>query len=204
MGLKSGVSRAMLCGALLACAAPAMAQFSDSYNFLKAVRDANGDEAMKYLNKPGAPVLNTRDPSTGETALHISVKAHQDNWVGFLLNKGADPEVKDRDGNTPLHDAALMGDQTAMTFLIGMNAKVNATNNNGETPLILAVHRKDIALVRQLVDAGADPRIQDTIAGKSALDYAKQDPRMGAIQKVLEEAKAPAKKKVAGPVLGSF
>ena len=71
MGRKGRVSRAMLVGLVLACAAPATAQFSDSYNFLKAVREANGDEAMKYLNKPGAPVLNTRDPSTGETALHI-------------------------------------------------------------------------------------------------------------------------------------
>src|SRR3954471_3762153 len=96
MGLKSGVSRAMLCGIMLACAVPAMAQFSDSFNFLKAVRDGNGDEAMKYLNKPGAPVLNTRDPNTGETALHISVRTHSDNWVGFLLNKGANTEIKDR------------------------------------------------------------------------------------------------------------
>jgi len=54
----------MRCGLALACATPAMAQFSDSYNFLKAVRESDGDEAMKYLNKPGAPVLNTRDPST--------------------------------------------------------------------------------------------------------------------------------------------
>jgi ankyrin repeat protein len=204
MGLKSGVSRAMLCGILLACAAPAMAQFSDSYNFLKAVRDSDGDEAMKYLNKPGAPVLNTRDPSTGETALHISVKLHNDNWVGFLLNKGADTSIKDRDGNTALHDAALMGDPTAVSYLISMKAKVNATNNNGETPLILAVHRKDIDLVQQLVAAGADPKIQDTIAGKSALDYAKQDPRLSAIQKVLENAKAPPRKNVSGPVLPGF
>jgi ankyrin repeat protein len=201
MGLKSGVSRAMLCGILLACAAPAMAQFSDSYNFLKAVKDADGDEAMKYLAKPGAPVLNTRDPSTGETALHISVKAHNDNWVGFLLNKGANTEIKDRDGNTALHDAALVGDPTALSYLISMKARVNATNNNGETPLILAVHRRDIDAVQALIDAGADPKIQDTIAGKSALDYAKQDPRLAPIQKVLEEAKAPPKKPVSGPVI---
>ena len=201
MGLKSGVSRAMLCGALLACAAPAMAQFSDSYNFLKAVRDANGDDAMKYLSKPGAPVLNTRDPSTGETALHISVKAHNDSWVGFLLNKGINTEIKDRDGNTALHDAALVGDPTALAYLITMKARVNATNNNGETPLILAVHRRDIDAVHALIDAGADPKIQDTIAGKSALDYAKQDPRGGAVLKALEAAKAPPKKTVAGPVI---
>ena len=202
MGLKSGVSRAMLCGILLACAAPAMAQFSDSYNFLKAVRDADGDEAMKYLAKPGAPVLNTRDPSTGETALHISVKAHNGSWVGFLLNKGINTEIKDRQGNTALHDAALVGDPTALTYLLAMKARVNATNNNGETPLILAVHRRDIEAVHALIDAGADANIQDTIAGKSALDYARQDPRASAILKVLLEAKAPPKKAVAGPVLG--
>ena len=52
------------------------------------------------------------------------------------------------------------------------------------------------------VDTVADPKIQDTIAGKSALDYAKQDPRLSAIQKIMEDAKAPPKKVVSGPVLG--
>ena len=201
MGLKSGVSRAMLCGLLLACAAPAMAQFSDSYNFLKAVRDSDGDEAQKYLAKPGAPVLNTRDPATGETALHISVRQHNDNWVGFLLNKGANTEIKDNQGNTALHVAALVGDETALSYLITMKARVNATNSSGETPLILAVHARAIDAVHALLDAGADPRIQDTIAGKSALDYAKQDPRLSAILKAMEESKAPPKKTISGPVI---
>jgi ankyrin repeat protein len=203
MGMKGRVSRAMLAGLLLACAAPAMAQFSDSYNFLKAVREADGNEAMKYLNKPGAPVLNTRDPSTGETALHISVKAHQDSWVGFLLNKGARPDIKDRDGNTPMHYAALFGDPTALGYLISVSANVNAINNNGETPLILAVHRRDPAVVQQLVDAGADPKIADTIAGKNALEYARDDSRGAAVLKILQDAQPSAKKKkVAGPVIG--
>lgn len=201
MGMKGGVSRAMLCGILLACAAPAAAQFSDSYNFLKAVRDADGDKAMEFLNKPGAPVLNTRDLGTGETALHISVKAHNDNWVGFLLNKGANPEIRDRDGNTPLHDAALYADPTALAYLISVKAKVNATNNRGETPLILAVQRKDLGLVHQLIDAGADPKIADTVAGKNAIDYAKDDPRGTAMLKLLQEGKTSEKKVVSGPVL---
>jgi ankyrin repeat protein len=202
MGRKGGVSRAMLCGLVLACATPAMAQFSDSYNFLKAVRESDGDKAMELLNKPGAPVLNTRDPSTGETALHISVKSHQANWVGFLLNKGANTDIRDRDGNTALHDSALFGDPTAMNYLIGMKAKVNVTNNRGETPLVLAVHRRDPVLVQQLMDAGADPKIADTIAGKSALDYAKEDPRGSAVLKLMQEAKPAAKKAVSGPVIG--
>ena len=202
MGMKGRVSRAMLVGLMLAGAAPATAQFSDSYNFLKAVREANGDEAMKYLNKPGAPVLNTRDPSTGETALHIAVKAHQDNWVGFLLNKGANTDVKDREGNTALHYAALYGDTTAAGYLIGMHAKIDATNNSGETPLILAVHRRDPVIVQQLIEAGADPKIADTLAGKSAVDYARDDPRGSAVLKLLQDVKPTEKKKVAGPVLG--
>ena len=202
MGYGGGVSRALLCGLLLAGAVPAAAQFSDSYNFLKAVRDANGEEATKYLNKPGAPVLNTRDPSTGETALHITVKAHQDNWVGFLINKGANVDVRDRDGNTPLHDAALFGDETAVNYLIGAKARLNATNNRGETPLILAVQRRAIQLVKLLMDAGADPKIADSFAGKSALDYAKADARSAAILKLLQNAKPETKKNVAGPVIG--
>ena len=201
MGLKNGVSRALLCGLALAGAVPAAAQFSDSYNFLKAVRDADGTKATELLSKPGAPVVNTRDPSTGETALHIVIKQHNDNWVAFLLNKGALPDQKDRQGNTPLHVAALSGDATASNYLLSQRAKVDPTNNNGETPLILAVHRKDLVVTRLLIEAGANPALADTIAGKSALDYAKDDPRGAALVKVLAEGKAPPKKAISGPVL---
>ncbi|WP_116091023.1 ankyrin repeat domain-containing protein [Sphingomonas crusticola] len=200
MALKNGVSRAMLCGLALAWAVPAAAQFSDSYNFLKAVRDADGDKATELLAKPGAPVLNTRDPSTGESALHIVIKQHNDNWVAFLLSKGAIPDLKDRQGNTPLHVAALAGDPTAANYLLLQRAKVDVVNNNGETPLILAVHRKDVVVVRQLVEAGADPKIADTIAGKSALDYANDDPRGAALVKILSDAKPAPKKAISGPV----
>ena len=54
-------------------AAPARAQFSDSYNFLKAVKDKDGGKATEFLDKPGNTVVNTRELDTGDTALHLSL-----------------------------------------------------------------------------------------------------------------------------------
>ncbi len=157
---------------------------------------------MHLLSNPGAPGLNARDPGTGETALHISIKQHADNWVGFLLGKGAQPDLRDREGNTPLHVAALFGDEQAIHYLLEYKAKSDATNDRGETPLILAVQRRDPVATQLLIDAGANPKINDTFAGKSALDYATDDARGAPVLKILKQAKpSAAAKTVAGPVL---
>ena len=68
-------SRAFLLGAIAAAliSQPVLAQFSDSYNFLKAVDERDGAEAEKYLNEPGSVIVNTKRDQTGETALHIVV-----------------------------------------------------------------------------------------------------------------------------------
>ena len=200
MGPLGGFSRIMLAAAGLALAVPAAAQFSDSYNFIKAVKDADGTKAMTYINKPGAPVLNTRDSTTGETALHIVVKRHDQTWLSFLLAKGAQTELRDKAGNTPLLVAAQTGDTEAMRALIQSGAKVNADNSSGETPLILAVQQRDIAAIRLLITNGADPRIADSMTGKNARQYAEQDSRGTAIVKVLDEAKPKTAAKVSGPV----
>jgi uncharacterized protein len=59
--------RAFLKQAILAAVAftviaqPAQAQFSDSYNFLKAVRERKGTEVEAALSSPGTVIVNTRD-----------------------------------------------------------------------------------------------------------------------------------------------
>jgi ankyrin repeat protein len=186
----------------LALGTPVIAQFSDSFSFLKAVKDRDGDKAMPLLNKPGAPVLNTRDPNTGETALHIVTRAHDATWLSFLLSRGANTEIKDRQGMTPLLAAAQTGDADSARLLITAGANVNALDNSGETALILAVRNRDLVTGRMLVTAGANPDTRDTIAGKSARDYATEDRRGTVMLKVLDEAK-PAKAssgKMSGPV----
>lgn len=191
----------LLAAALIAM--PAAAQFSDSYNFLKAVRDADGAKATEALEKsPGSTIIDTRDYATGETALHIVVKRRDMTWLGFLVSKGAKPDVRDAQGNTPLALAAQLGFVEGLQLLILDRASVDAENTRGETPLILAVHNRDLVTVRALLAAGANANRADRIAGKSARDYAAEDHRAAAILKAIDEAK-PLKisPKMSGPSL---
>jgi uncharacterized protein len=200
MGLGVRFSTGMMAAAALALTSPAAAQFSDGYNFIKAVKDGDGAKVMSFLDKPGQPVLNARDGATGEGALHIVVKRHDINYVNFLLARGAQTEMKDKEGNTPLILAAQLSDVEAVRLLLRHGAQVNARNSRGETPLILAVQARDLPTIRQLVSNGADPKLTDTIAGKSARDYASEDNRGTAVLRALDEAK-PKPASVMGPKL---
>lgn len=195
------LARQLTAAALIAMlVAPAAAQkFSDSYTFLKAVKDRKGGEATALLSQPGSTVINARG-SDGESALHIVARERDLTWLGFLLGKGARPDIENKEGSTPLALAAQLGWIDGARVLLSRGAKVDAANGRGETPLIIAVQRRDIPMTRLLIQAGADPNRTDNSAGYSALDYAKRDARAAALLRVLEEA--PAKKReAAGPVM---
>ena len=175
----------------------ASAQFSDGFNFLKAVRDRDGTKATEILSKPGNVLIDTRD-NNGEAGLHIVVRGRDLIWLNFLLGKGARPDIQDKSGNTPLMIAAETRFPEAALALLQRRAQVDRANGSGETPLIRAVQLRDLAMVRLLILAGANSNKTDTIAGMSALDYAKRDTRAVAVLKLLEAPRAkPAA--VAGP-----
>lgn len=101
-------NRYLIPALIVAVAAPtiAHAQFSDSFNFLKAVRDRDGAKVTDLLNKPGTVIVNTRDGTNSETALHIVAAGRDLVWLGFLLQRGANPNLRDTQGRTPLLIAA--------------------------------------------------------------------------------------------------
>ncbi len=182
-------------------AAPAAAQFSDSYNFLKAVRDKDVLKAKGFLDKPGSVIVNTKDRDTGETALHIVTKRRDTPWMGFLLQNGADPNARDPDGNTPIILAASTGFADGVRVLIAGRAQVDAANNRGETALIKSVLVRDAPSARLLLDQGADPDRPDNLTGQSARDYAARDTRAGQLAKLLQDAPKKGPSKVTGPSL---
>mgnify|MGYP000034033307 FL=1 len=156
----------------LSSAAPAVAQFSESYKFLEAVRKKDGEKVTEALADPAQTVVNTRDVTSGETALHIVTNRRDLTWMQFLIAKGANVNVRDAKGMTPLVSAVNANFPEGVELLVDKGARLNDSNNAGETPLITAVHNRNIAVIRLLLKAGADPDRADN-SGRSAKDYAR-------------------------------
>lgn len=171
-----------IAGAML-FAAPAQAQYSDQYLFLKAVKEKDGDKVTELLDTPGSTLVNSRDLTSGETGLHIAVARRDLLWVRFLLQKRANPNIPANNGQTPLVLAAQLGFVDGAEALVTAGAQVDVPNSTGETPLIAAVHKRDTQIMRVLLKAGADPDRSDN-SGRSARDYAKLD---GANSRLLAE-----------------
>jgi len=154
------------------------------------------------LATPGSTVVNTKDVSTGDTALHIVVARRDDTWIRFLAAKGANVNARNNKGETPLQLASNLGFVEGVETLIKLGAKVDEPNSTGETPLISATHRKDAGLARVLLKAGANARRNDN-SGRSAYDYAMLDgrsnPVLTEIENAAKEAEAKPKAAVYGP-----
>ena len=188
--------------ALLALAVPASAQIggTNGDSFLKAVREADGGKATELLEANGSTVLSYRG-GKGENALGIAAARRDTTWLAFLLGRGANANIADDRGETPLMIAARLGWRDGAEILLARGARVDGVNRLGETALIAAVQARQPMLVRILLEGGANPDKTDHAAGLSARDYAKRDSRTTELTRLIETVKPAAKKIISGPVL---
>ena len=185
---------------VLPAAAPAQ-RMSESYEFLKAVKEANANKVTEMLDKPGSTVINTKDASSGDTALHIVTRRSDATYLGYLISRGAAINALDARGNTPLMIAVSGNCMSCIDTLLGRRANVNLANASGETPLIRAVQLRNRDLAEKLLKAGANPDQADRIAGMTARDYAKADNRSPALTQLLTDAPKATARGVSGPRL---
>ena len=191
--------RALMIAAALT-AAPAAAQMvgSDGEAFVKALKEGEGSKAFELAEKPGSTVINYRG-GDGNAGLHIVMRSRNANWVGFLLARNADPNLGDRNGDTPLILAARLGFTEGAARMLMHRAQVDKANKLGETALIVAVQQRQTGIVKMLLEAGANPDKADHASGYTARDYAKRDTRTRGILKLIETVKA-KKTTTFGPV----
>jgi ankyrin repeat protein len=179
---------------------PAQAQFSDGYKFLEAVRKKDGDKVESALSTPGATIVNTRDVTSGETALHIVTARRDLTWLTYLAGRGANVNARDGQGRTPLQVATNLGWRDGVDLLLSRKANTEVANDAGETPLISAVHRRDVEMTKLLLQAGSDPDRSDN-SGRSARDYATLDQSSAILAAIKTETK-PGASKANQPVYG--
>lgn len=186
--------------AVVVAATPAAAQFSPAYNFIKAVKDKDGVKAQKALEDGGSTIINVRDAESGGMALHIATRRRDLGWIGFLLQRDANADVRDNEGATPLVLAATTGFSEAVRVYLLVKAQVDLPNSLGETALMKAVQARDVQSVQMLLAAGANPDRTDN-TGASPRSYALADTRGGPVTKLLRDAPARKAAPVQGPSL---
>ena len=198
--MKAGLALALAIAPISLAAQGLGLNASDGETFLSAVKDGDVNKAIELANQPGSRVASYRGYN-GDTALHIVTRKRELDWVGFLLNRGADPNIADAKGDTPLTLAAGIGFEEAVTFMLAKGAKVDSINRRGETALAIAVQQRQPRIVELLLKAGANPDKPDRVSGYTPREYAKRDTRNPQLLRLIETVKPTSKKAVAGPVI---
>ena len=141
---------------------------------LHAIEARYDDVERILLNHPNL------DPNArglnGVTALSSYVWRERTDAVVKLLERGADVNAVDNDGDAPVHGAAQTGNVEILDLLIDRGADPNLKNKLGGTPLMWAAVYGHEDAARWLIEHGADPSLKDN-DGMTARDWAIKNKR---------------------------
>ncbi|KAF5281785.1 hypothetical protein FQR65_LT14532 [Abscondita terminalis] len=128
---------------------------------------------VKLLIDNGADVCAV-EAETGNSCMHYLVDKCEIDVIGDLAKAGADINVRNRDGNTPLHCAVRFGNCTLVKLLLSFGADSNVHDSiDGNTCLHWAVALNRDDYVQVLVEYGADVNSKNN-NGETPLVYARR------------------------------
>eukprot|EP01132_Coremiostelium_polycephalum_P000708 gene708-879_t len=163
----------------------------------KDIKDKDGKTAIDYaFKKLGTPksieLIKAFAIPAGHPLLQERLReAIQSNDLAKVkqwAEVGADINLPDVKGNTPLHQAVVIGDEQIVKYFLSKKINKDAINHAQQTPLHVATLHNHIAIASLLLQLGADKDIPDQIgdtplhvaATQGHIELVKQLIRLGA------------------------
>ena len=147
---------------------------ADPLPLIKKLLDAGANPNALVNNTPRARMREGSPRIVFATALMRAAFSGDIELVQLLLAHGADPHITSKDRETPLMAACGTGfingynrqrtpaERLAVVkLLIELGEDVNAADDYGITPLMVAANLGDATIVRYLIDKGADLSAHD-------------------------------------------
>ena len=155
-------------------------------------------EQIKKAIENGANV-NHVEENTKETPLFKAITTKLE-IIDLLVKAGANVNARNKYDETVLHKACEYEDVELIMYLLGKEVDVNAVDDQGKTPLLVALYgyisdeKERLEIVRKFIEKGANVNVKDTIDKNTPLHLA-CDKGDIEIVKLLVENKANTKEK---------
>ncbi|MEO0413039.1 MAG: ankyrin repeat domain-containing protein [Pseudomonadota bacterium] len=163
----------------------AQAQFSDRFEFLRAIEKLDVLEVRQRLDN--GVYINTHN-SDGISALMLASQNGGPPWTNMLLQRDANPDIRNKsDGRTVLMFYAERGDKIGVELLLSKNADVDEQDNLGQTALMKAVRARKLRIVQKMLESNPDLYITDA-TGRDVFDIASETRGTSAIVRELNKA----------------
>ncbi|KAM4603427.1 cyclin-dependent kinase 4 inhibitor D [Polymixia lowei] len=107
----------------------------------------------------------------GRTALQVMMMGNS-KVASLLLEHGADPNIQDRHGIAPVHDAARAGFLDTLQVLVEYGASVNIPDQSGTLPIHIAIREGHREVVEFL--APRSNLKHANTSGHTAVDVARE------------------------------
>ena len=166
---------------LLAKQADVFATNNENYSPLRMALTDGGEPQEWILT---SDVIKKTD-GTGNTPLHYAAEWKLDKAVSVLLEKGANPNVRNANGETPIFNAIKTDSTSTIDLLMKKGAQKNARDYLGNTPLHACVRWDSRNSAMKLIQWKSDLDVQN-LAGKTPLAQAARSGRMAMVTLLTE------------------
>lgn len=111
----------------------------------------NDIEGVRFFTKNNPEIVNKRNLG-GASALHIACREKNYEIVKILIENGADINIVDNEGWTPLMRVASMGDEKITELLVQNDARIDIVNNFSETAIVHSAIANCTQCLKAIID----------------------------------------------------